>query len=78
MLEATRLHLLANVVGTEGGVGIGTKHTAAMTFAVDVLARRQSQGLGMGDDRRRKGDPTPRGFLRSDLIPWELPREMAQ
>ena len=64
MLEATRLHLLANVVGAEGGVGIRAKHTAAMTFAVDVLARRQSQGLGLGlgDDRGREGDPTPGGF----------------
>jgi len=40
VLETARLHLLANVVGAEGGVGIRSEHAAAMAFTVDVLARK--------------------------------------
>jgi hypothetical protein len=46
ILEAPRFDLLANVMGAEGGVGIGGEHLAASTFAVDVLAGGEGQGLG--------------------------------
>ena len=46
VLAAPRFHLLANVMGAEGGVGIGGEHLAAPAFAVDVLAGGEGQGLG--------------------------------
>jgi hypothetical protein len=45
VLEAPGFHLLANVMGAEGGVGISGEHLASSAFAVDVLAGGESQGL---------------------------------
>jgi hypothetical protein len=45
VLAAPRFHLLANVMGAEGGVGISGEHLAASTFAVDVLTGGESQRL---------------------------------
>jgi hypothetical protein len=45
VLAAPGFHLLANVMGAEGGVGIGREHLASPAFAVDVLAGGESQGL---------------------------------
>jgi hypothetical protein len=45
VLEAPGFHLLANVMGAEGGAGIGGEHLAAPAFAVDVLAGGESQVL---------------------------------
>jgi hypothetical protein len=60
VLEAACFDLLADVMGTEGGVGVGGEHLAAMAFAVDVLAGGESRGFW--DDCGGEGHPTPGGF----------------
>jgi hypothetical protein len=76
VLDAACLQLLADVVGTEGGAGISGEHVTTMAFAVDVLAGGESRRFR--DDYGGEGGPTPGGFCGSDLIPWELPRRVAQ